>query len=91
MWFSLLRRAELNRLNTYTFLTPVFGLIIGMLFYGERLSPLEWGGAALVILAAVVSSRHDAGSGAECPGQSRRTDVQVARMTTHRMNRSKPP
>ena len=29
LWFSLLRRAELNRLNTYTFLTPVFGLIIG--------------------------------------------------------------
>jgi len=65
LWFSLLRRAELNRLNTYTFLTPVFGLLIAALFYEERLSPLEWSGASLVILAVVVSSRATGSPGPE--------------------------
>ncbi len=32
VWFRLLQGNELNRVNTYTFLTPVFALLIGMFF-----------------------------------------------------------
>jgi drug/metabolite transporter (DMT)-like permease len=37
LWFRLLARAPLNQLNVFSFLTPVFGLLIGFLFFDERL------------------------------------------------------
>ena len=37
LWFGLLARAPLNQLNVFSFLTPVFGLLIGFLFFDERL------------------------------------------------------
>ena len=57
LWFSLLHRSELNRLNTFTFLTPAFGLMIGTFFFGERLNPLEIAGVALILGAVVWISR----------------------------------
>jgi len=47
LWFWLLRREELTRLNTFTFLTPVFALLIGTLFFSERLGLTEMAGIAL--------------------------------------------
>lgn len=52
LWFWLLHRGELTRLNTFTFLTPAVALIIGMLFFAERLGLTEVGGI-LLILAGV--------------------------------------
>ncbi len=49
LWFSLLHRSELNRLNTFTFLTPVFALIIGAVFFGERLGLIETVGIILTL------------------------------------------
>lgn len=49
LWFSLLRRGELNRLNTFTFLTPAFALVIGAVFFGERLGLIEVGGIILTL------------------------------------------
>lgn len=49
LWFSLLHRSELNRLNTFTFLTPVFALIMGAVFFGERLGLVEVGGIVLTL------------------------------------------
>jgi drug/metabolite transporter (DMT)-like permease len=57
LWFSLLHRSELNRLNTFTFLTPTFGLMIGMFFFGERLNLLEIIGVTLILGAVVWISR----------------------------------
>lgn len=57
LWFSLLQRYELNRLNTFTFLTPVFALSLGALFFAERLSAPEWMGTALVVTAAILASK----------------------------------
>lgn len=57
LWLDLLRRAELNLLNTYTFLAPVFALAIGSSFYDEQLSAIEWVGASLVVLAVLLASR----------------------------------
>lgn len=63
MWLDILRRAELNLLNTYTFLTPVFALVIGLLYYNERLSVIEWIGVAIVVFAVLLASRSSHGIG----------------------------
>lgn len=57
LWYSLLHRSELNRLNTFTFLTPAFALLIGALFFGERLQELEIGGMVLILTGVAWSSR----------------------------------
>lgn len=57
LWFMLLRRTELTRLNTFTFLTPVFGLIIGAVFFGERLSLIEGAGILFIVGATYWVSR----------------------------------
>jgi len=48
LWFSVLHRGELTRLNTFTFLTPGLALIIGIAFFSESLRLVELGGIALV-------------------------------------------
>jgi drug/metabolite transporter (DMT)-like permease len=57
LWFSLLHRGELTRLNTFTFMTPVFALIIGALFFSESLRPVEMGGIVLTLAGALRASR----------------------------------
>ncbi len=57
LWLDVLRRAELNLLNTYSFLAPVFALLIGIAFYNERLLEIEWFGVAVVVLAVFLASR----------------------------------
>jgi drug/metabolite transporter (DMT)-like permease len=51
LWYYLLARAPLNRLNTFTFLTPVFGLLLGGLFFDERLGWIQAIGIGVTILA----------------------------------------
>ena len=50
-WLELLRETDLNELNAYTFLTPVFALLIGLLFYSERLLMFEWLGVSVIVFA----------------------------------------
>jgi drug/metabolite transporter (DMT)-like permease len=57
LWFSLLHRSELNRLNTATFLTPAFALIIGALFFGESFGLVEVAGIILILAAVLWVSR----------------------------------
>ncbi|MBX3063309.1 MAG: DMT family transporter [Anaerolineae bacterium] len=47
LWSWLLRRVELTRLNTFSFLTPIFALLISAIFLGERLQAIQIGGVAL--------------------------------------------
>lgn len=56
-WLDLLRRIDLNVLNAYTFLTPVFALFIGILLYSERLLVIEWFGVAIIVIAVLLASR----------------------------------
>lgn len=53
LWFSVLEEIELNRAIVFSFLVPIFGLTIGALFFGERLSGVQFSGIALVILGIV--------------------------------------
>ena len=61
LWFFLLNRYELNHMNTFTFLTPAFALIMGALFFNERLRWVEVAGMALILAGALWAS-HDARS-----------------------------
>jgi drug/metabolite transporter (DMT)-like permease len=57
LWFSLLHRDELNRLNAFTFLTPIFALIIGAFFFDEHLRWVEISGIALTLLGVLGVNR----------------------------------
>ncbi|HNP35804.1 MAG TPA: DMT family transporter [Woeseiaceae bacterium] len=57
MWFALLRRATLSQLNVFTFLTPIFGLAMGVAFFAERLQTVEAAGIALSLLGIYGVSR----------------------------------
>lgn len=50
LWYYLLARASLNRLNTFTFLTPVFGLLLGGLFFDERLNLIQGIGVIVTVV-----------------------------------------
>ncbi len=49
LWFRLLHRAPLGRLVPFAFLTPVFGLMMGMVFFGERFGGFEILGIGLAL------------------------------------------
>lgn len=51
LWFWLLQRTEASRLSLYLFLVPVFGLLIAIGGFGERLNALQAAGVAWILLA----------------------------------------
>ncbi len=50
LWFSVLKKVPLSRANAFSFLVPVFGLTIGVLFYSEILSWLQLAGVIVTII-----------------------------------------
>lgn len=50
IWYWLLARNELNRINAFTFLTPIFALIMGRLAFEERIGPVQLLGIGLTLL-----------------------------------------
>lgn len=65
LWFALIRRAPLNALNVFSFLTPVFALAIGAALYDERFSGLEIAGGGFVIAGAWMASRRKRGAASD--------------------------
>lgn len=61
LWFEALERVDLNRANAFTFLVPIFGLMIGTAFFGERLDVVQIVGVILVLTGILLVQR-DAGS-----------------------------
>lgn len=57
LWFSLLKRASLSQLNVYTFLTPIFGLLMGSVFFAEEVHALGIAGIGLSLLGIFWVSR----------------------------------
>lgn len=49
LWFSTLRHVALSRAVAFTFLVPLFGLVIGGVLFDERLGRVEILGASLII------------------------------------------
>ena len=53
LWFNILKKIELTKANVFTFLTPIFGLTMGVLFYQEKLSfPIIIG--VLITLSGII-------------------------------------
>lgn len=50
LWIYLLRKSSLSKLNVFTFLTPFFAIIIGILYFEETFSVIEVIGAGLALL-----------------------------------------
>ena len=57
LWLSVLETLPLNRANAFTFLVPIFGLSIGIAFYGEALTLAVAVGASLAFLGILVVNR----------------------------------
>jgi drug/metabolite transporter (DMT)-like permease len=57
-WFWLLRHYLASRLGVFTFLTPVFGVVLGALLLGEPLEPQFVVGAIIVLMGLTTVSLH---------------------------------
>jgi len=57
LWFSILQKVQLNRANAFSFLVPIFGLAMGVFFFGETMGWPEAGGIALALLGIFLVSR----------------------------------
>lgn len=60
LWFRVLGAVELNRANAFSFLVPIFGLVMGVAFYNEYIGPLAAVGIALTVLGIVLSNLPEA-------------------------------
>lgn len=49
LWFSILEEMDVSHANAFTFLVPVFGLLIGTFYFGEHFGWLEGAGVTLVL------------------------------------------
>ncbi len=54
-WFA--SRKELTSFSTLAFLTPVFALISGGIWLGERLNPIQWAGVLCVLFSVFLVSQ----------------------------------
>jgi len=58
LWVSILEKTPLNRANSFSFLVPVFGLAMGVMFYDETLGWVEFTGIGLTLLGIALVSRN---------------------------------
>lgn len=54
-WYYGVQKLGSTRTSGYSNLTPVAGLVVGMIFLGERLSGLQWVGAAVIFIGLMLS------------------------------------
>jgi drug/metabolite transporter (DMT)-like permease len=57
-WFGLLRRYQASQLGVFSFMTPLFAVVLGAQLLGERIEPGFMGGAALVLAGVLLVSGH---------------------------------
>jgi len=50
LWFNVLKKVELNRANAFSFLVPIFGLTMGVIFFQETIGILTATGIVLTIM-----------------------------------------
>lgn len=56
-WFTEARRSRLDKLTTWTFLTPVLGIILAAILLGERPAPWTAVGLSAVLMAMWIALR----------------------------------
>jgi drug/metabolite transporter (DMT)-like permease len=57
LWFWLLSHGDASRVSAFYFLTPVFGLLLGALLLGERLTALDGVGLAVIAVGLLLVTR----------------------------------
>jgi|TARA_R110000787_G_scaffold20596_8_gene61323 drug/metabolite transporter (DMT)-like permease len=57
LWMSVLTEVALNQANAFSFLVPIFGLTMGVLFYDESLGILKLIGVVLAIIGVMLVVR----------------------------------
>tara|TARA_R110002094_G_scaffold150449_2_gene138903 strand:- start:81 stop:998 length:918 start_codon:yes stop_codon:yes gene_type:complete len=57
IWMSVLAEVPLNKANAFSFLVPIFGLTMGVVFYGETLGISKIVGIALAIIGVLLVTR----------------------------------
>ena len=57
LWMSVLTDVPLNQANAFSFLVPIFGLTMGVLFYGESIGWLKMVGIFLAIIGVLLATR----------------------------------
>ena len=63
----MLKHVKLGVANAFTFLTPVFGMAIGMVWFGERFTATDAVGGTLIFLGLIVVSRASGDGHEELP------------------------
>ena len=58
LWFWLLRKYLANGLGVFSFLTPIFGMIFGVIFLNEQIEPNFIFGTAFVMAGVMIVSLH---------------------------------
>lgn len=58
-WFALLRRYLASRLGVFSFMTPLFGVVLGAWLLDERIRPSFLFGAGFVLVGIVLVSGHE--------------------------------
>jgi O-acetylserine/cysteine efflux transporter len=56
IWYELVKRCEVSKLSLYLFLMPVIGMLAGVLFRGDPLTPWRITGSILILLAMRLST-----------------------------------
>ena len=57
LWYRVLGEVELNRANAFSFLVPIFGLALGVVFYQESIGLLTAAGIGLTVLGIILVNR----------------------------------
>lgn len=56
LWSIALKHLKLGVANTFTFLTPVFGMAIGIIWFGEHLTAAGGVGGVLILVGLIVAN-----------------------------------
>jgi drug/metabolite transporter (DMT)-like permease len=59
LWFWMIHRYQVSRLAAFTFLAPLFGVLLSWLMLGESLSPLLLLGLSLVAIGIYLVNRQE--------------------------------
>lgn len=58
LWYTILAQTPLNNANVFSFLVPIFGLAMGVMFYDESLIWPQYIGIILTIIGVTLVTRH---------------------------------
>tara|TARA_R110002096_G_scaffold327314_1_gene521392 strand:- start:14522 stop:15439 length:918 start_codon:yes stop_codon:yes gene_type:complete len=53
LWFRVLEQIDLTRANSFSFLVPIFGLVMGVIFYQEQIQLTTLAGVSLTIIGII--------------------------------------